>query len=473
MSCTFDKEKLTGYFDGELQNGEKGEVEKHISACSECLRELGEIKSAALLVKTLPRLRAPRAIAEGVRREVGSTGRVHSLEKYRKSIFWTFSAAAAALLIGTVAYFAGREEAPVNDVARAPSTPAVGSIPSKADWHEAGEARKNVQEEGRDRKVDQLERRREVEKRDEPLADSAKKEEKKEEKVALAKGAPPAPKAGFGATSDEMEKFKDGNRGAGQRALAPEPPAAAKPAAPPGEALAKKLEEKAASPAPLPAPTKADPKPQAEGLRESALALKEMDKAAGEKAELQQNKQNANGTSKFTVTTPQVAVARAKAREVLAKWGADDTNAAPARAKTAGPDPGFIAVDLTPSQFAELKKQLETQSGARLVAGGPEDASQAQVFRADRGPAGGVGGGAGKPAEDAKRSAAPVATEAESKQPTQGRAGAEQKDRQAGDKAKDEKPANTLGAAVQAQSQPETRQKFILYFVEVAAGTPK
>ena len=86
MNCAFDKEKLTGYFDGELENAEKGEVEKHISACSECLRELGEIKSAAKLVKTLPRLKAPASIAEGVRREVAATGRVHSLARYRKSI---------------------------------------------------------------------------------------------------------------------------------------------------------------------------------------------------------------------------------------------------------------------------------------------------------------------------------------------------------------------------------------------------
>ena len=59
MNCAFDKEKLTGYYDGELEAAEKAEVERHIASCSECLRELGELKSAAILVKELPRLRAP------------------------------------------------------------------------------------------------------------------------------------------------------------------------------------------------------------------------------------------------------------------------------------------------------------------------------------------------------------------------------------------------------------------------------
>ena len=47
MSCAYDKERLTGYFDGELEAADRAEVENHISACSECLRDLGEIKSAA------------------------------------------------------------------------------------------------------------------------------------------------------------------------------------------------------------------------------------------------------------------------------------------------------------------------------------------------------------------------------------------------------------------------------------------
>ena len=238
------------------------------------------------------------------------------------------------------------------------------------------------------------------------------------------------------------------------------PPADAKP---PGEGLAKKLaEEKAAAPAPPPAPAKAEPKP-AEAPREQAFALKEMDKAANLKGELQQNKQNDNGTSRFTVGSPQVAATRAQAREVLAKWSVDFANAGPAPtsapAKTAGTDAGFIAVELTPSQFAELKKQLEATPGVRLAAGGPEDAAVALVFRADRGPAGRAGGqAAGKPAEDPKRGA-----EVERKQEAQGKADSDAKDRQA-DKAKESKPP---AAPAPVQAQAERPQKYILYFVEV------
>ena len=505
MSCAFDKEKLTGYFDGELENAEKGEVEKHISACSECLRELGEIKSAALLVKTLPRLRAPRSIAEGVGREVAPMGRVHPLERYRKSILWTFSAATAALLIGTVAFFAGRDERPTNDVASGPArsaAPVMGKIPSKADELGAGEARKNLhQEEGAERKLDELARRRDLQKQAETVEDGAKKDDK---------SAPPkpAPVAGFGQKKEqagEAGKLKDAGKEAGDRALAQEPVAAAKPAARPsdakgpGEGLAKKLTEERAAAAPsAPPPAPAKPEPKNDSLRELALPLKEAEKAdkAGQRAEEQQNKQNSSGTSRFTVGCPQVAATRAKAREVLAKWGVDEANAAAAYAKTAGPEPVSVAVDLTPSQFAELKKQLEAQSGVRLLAGGPEDAWVAGGFRGANRPAapGGVGGGAGKAAEDPKApttrgvTAAPNAPlakgAAESKQPSQGGADEDRKNRLAAaenaqkaekvekveqaEKSKDGKPSEALGARVQAQSQTETRQRFILYFVEVA-----
>ena len=86
MNCAFDKEKLTGFYDGELGAAEKAEVERHIASCSECLRDLGELKSAALLVRDLPRLRAPKSIAEGVSREIQAAGKVHVFSKVRRTI---------------------------------------------------------------------------------------------------------------------------------------------------------------------------------------------------------------------------------------------------------------------------------------------------------------------------------------------------------------------------------------------------
>ena len=89
MNCAFDKEKLSAYYDGELAVGEKAEVERHIASCSECLRDLGELKSAALLIKELPRLRAPKTIAEGVSREIQAAGKVHSLARFRRILLWS------------------------------------------------------------------------------------------------------------------------------------------------------------------------------------------------------------------------------------------------------------------------------------------------------------------------------------------------------------------------------------------------
>src|SRR5437870_2565303 len=106
MSCAFDKEKLTGYYDGELEAAEKAEVERHIASCSECLRELGDLKSAAILVKDLPRLRAPRSVSEGVAREIQAAGKVHRFAKVRRNVLWACAAAAAVFVALNVAYFA-------------------------------------------------------------------------------------------------------------------------------------------------------------------------------------------------------------------------------------------------------------------------------------------------------------------------------------------------------------------------------
>jgi hypothetical protein len=123
MSCAFDKEKLTGYFDGELEPAERSEVERHIAACSECLRDLGEIKSAALLVRGLPRHRAPRSIAESVSREIAAAGGAARFRVLRGTLLWATAAAAALLIAVNVVFFAGvsKRRAPEAASARPPS----------------------------------------------------------------------------------------------------------------------------------------------------------------------------------------------------------------------------------------------------------------------------------------------------------------------------------------------------------------
>ena len=134
MNCAFDKEKLSGYYDAELDAAEKAEVERHIASCSECLRELGELKSAALLVKELPRLRAPRSIAEGVAREIQAVGKVHRFAKVRRNVLWAGAVAAGVFVILNVVYFARMERtAAETRLATVKSAPTIASVPAPAE----------------------------------------------------------------------------------------------------------------------------------------------------------------------------------------------------------------------------------------------------------------------------------------------------------------------------------------------------
>src|SRR5262249_17384729 len=109
MTCTFDKEKLSGYYDGELDGAEKADVERHLASGSEGLRELGGLNSSALLVKELPRLRAPRSIAEGISREIQSAGKVHRFAAMRRNVLWACATAAGLLVALNVVYFSSQK----------------------------------------------------------------------------------------------------------------------------------------------------------------------------------------------------------------------------------------------------------------------------------------------------------------------------------------------------------------------------
>jgi putative zinc finger protein len=472
MSCAYDKEKLTGFFDGELESTEKTEVEKHISACSECLRDLGEIKSAAQLVKTLPRLRAPASIAEGVSRELASAGRVHSMERYRKTILWTFAAAAGFFIVANVAYFTGGQGRPSGDpvAARPSAAPGLGRV-APTPMPDAEEERKAV-----DSKSDQPHR-----------ADDLKRSDANKDKRAEEKAAAPVPEARRKAESEELQKFKGDaleNRALRESAKPGDPKA---PTEQPAVAKMEKQNQGAAPAAP-PAPAAAAP-PRAPapenkaGEKDGALALKEGGRFGA--ADLQQQKQLAGGLvapASYTVSTPQVAMTRAKANEVLAKLGvktpppANATDAKKAvKVESLGAEPASMTVELTAAQFAELKKQLEAQSGVKLVAGGPDEALAAgQGYRArsapvTKGPPGG-GAGAGK-ADEASRGIAGPAAKPQATQPAPFPAEAKKAEPEADrskeraestDKAKGAK--ETTGAL-----QEEPRQTYVLYFTEVPA----
>jgi hypothetical protein len=104
MSCPLADDRLTGYFDGELEAVERGEMEKHISTCSDCLRELEEIKSASLTVRGLARYSVPKSVTEGMLREVARPV-VPLPSKSYSWMAWTLTAAASIFVVANVVYF--------------------------------------------------------------------------------------------------------------------------------------------------------------------------------------------------------------------------------------------------------------------------------------------------------------------------------------------------------------------------------
>jgi hypothetical protein len=368
MNCAFDKEKLSGYYDGELEAAEKAEVERHIASCSECLRELGELKSAALLVKELPRLRAPRSIAEGVSREIAASGKVHVLATFRRNLMWAAAAAAGLFVVLNVMYFARREAPSAVSVAQAPQplgTP-LASVPAAR--------RETAEKDGAARTgADQLQEKGRAAAPQEELRKNFDAVEKRET-----------------AKADDTRRGQgegQGNRERAARDLAKtaeqkpaETPAPAPPAPQPTIAPAKPSAPGAATPkdeAKGLADSFADPKKKlevepsqkdAEGLRTKQVVVAEAkakEPAAGDLA-----------PTHLTLATTQIAKARPQMEDTLKKLGcALPPPPMPMKGlkSSVRESESTLTVELTDSQIARLRQELEKQGDAKLVSGAPED----------------------------------------------------------------------------------------------------
>lgn len=114
MSCTLDRDKLTGYFDGELDSAERAEVEKHIHGCSECLRELEEVKSASFAIRSLPRHPVPAQVTRAIREAVDPPmAKVVPIRRFWMT--WAASAAAVVFVALNIVFLTSirrREPAP-------------------------------------------------------------------------------------------------------------------------------------------------------------------------------------------------------------------------------------------------------------------------------------------------------------------------------------------------------------------------
>src|SRR5262245_42119609 len=118
MSCGLEKDRLSGYYDGELDAAERAEVERHIASCSECLRELNELKVAVTDLRSLDRVPAPPAVRLGIARAAAAP--VVRWQRW----FQAGVAAAAAALFAVSLVIIARQEARTPDVAVAPQPPA-------------------------------------------------------------------------------------------------------------------------------------------------------------------------------------------------------------------------------------------------------------------------------------------------------------------------------------------------------------
>src|SRR3990172_1482585 len=97
MSCTFERDLLSAYHDGELDARERGQVEAHVGASADCSRELTDVRAVSMQLRSAGRLSAPAQVAEELRRAVAPAlaPRVFRIRHYLEAGL----AAAAGLLI--------------------------------------------------------------------------------------------------------------------------------------------------------------------------------------------------------------------------------------------------------------------------------------------------------------------------------------------------------------------------------------
>jgi len=369
MNCAFDKEKLTGYYDGELGAAEKAEVERHIASCSECLRDLGDLKSAALLVKELPRLRAPASIAQGVSREIQAAGKIHVLAKFRRTLLWG-SAVAAGLFVAVNAMYFGslQQKAPMASQAP-PAAPMARVLPRE-------NAEKTEADSGAHALIDGKAAQNEGLRQQ----DSARRE-LMERKTAAPAEEQPKQLAG----ADALKKADSKDETARPREKsAPEPapmPVTAAPATAPAPGAAPTTPPPAAAEAPKPTAGPPAPTPKGE-VAKVVVADKEKEMPKVEQAAAPAAKpRSAVGALEAraelapihcTLSATQLAKARPRLEEALKKLGVAIPAPPPAPAKMPRREPDTVfTIEISDAQLAALREELEKPGDAKLQQSNP------------------------------------------------------------------------------------------------------
>lgn len=103
MTCELTGSVLHGYLDGELDAARAADFERHLVSCAECFRALeAQENLRASLQNAGLRERAPAAVRDRLRAELGASGRV-APAPLLTSPRWSWLAAAAAFLLIVVA----------------------------------------------------------------------------------------------------------------------------------------------------------------------------------------------------------------------------------------------------------------------------------------------------------------------------------------------------------------------------------
>ena len=115
MSCSRMENKILGYVDGRLKEGERLEMEKHLSTCSACQLRVNEFRSVHALLDELPMIEPSAAFDVRVRARVAA-------EPAKQSWWASFmpsprvAFAASMLLLGTlwIGTFSGPIDTPID-----------------------------------------------------------------------------------------------------------------------------------------------------------------------------------------------------------------------------------------------------------------------------------------------------------------------------------------------------------------------
>jgi anti-sigma factor RsiW len=115
MSCSKMENKIMGYVDGRLKEGERLEMEKHLSACAACQLRVNEFRSVSALLDELPMIEPSAAFDVRVHARVAA--------EPAKQSWWAWftpsprvAFAASMLLLATVwvGSYSGSNQAPID-----------------------------------------------------------------------------------------------------------------------------------------------------------------------------------------------------------------------------------------------------------------------------------------------------------------------------------------------------------------------